>query len=208
MKNYYQETLDTIKGLIKEGNKEEAEKLVIVELSMPYVPEPYLSEFEVIRDELAGHDVTNMFYTDIESIHRALLGDEMTQAKAVVSLEHMNLRAVQEDLIDMLENGKLDDMGKRYILMVAMEQELDLSVSIELDNKLVSINTKTLENPFSSKKVIEIYEDLASRYESNNPSFLQFCMEELNMQLLNSFPFVPDNLNAQYIVDRVNTYFN
>ena len=208
MKNYYQETLDTIKGLIKEGNKEEAEKLVIVELSMPYVPEPYLSEFEVIRDELAGHDVTNMFYTDIESIHRALLGDEMTQAKAVVSLEHMNLRAVQEDLIDMLENGKLDDMGRRYILMVAMEQELDLSVSIELDQKLVNINTKTLENPFNSKKVIEIYEDLVSRYESNNPSFLQFCMEELNMQLLNSFPFVSDNLSAQYIVDRVNTYFN
>ena len=207
MSNYYDETMVSIRKLIEDGNIEEAKKLVIVELSMPYVPEPYYSELLEINESFRDSKDVGLFYHDIESIFNGFLGDDATKAKAIASLENMNLRLVKDDLVIMLNGEGLDDLSKRYILMLLMDQELDVDVDMTLDGRSLVLNTKDLVSPFSDDRVVRIYSSLVEMYEAKNPSFLKFCLEELNLQLLNSFPFVGDELSLDFIVDKVKSYF-
>jgi GTPase SAR1 family protein len=207
MGNYYDETMVTIRALLEEGNLEEAKRMVVVELSMPYVPEPYYSELNDIMSSFRDEKDANLYYYDIDSIYNGLLGDDATKAKAIASLENMNLRTIKDDLVIMLNGEGLDDLSKRYILMLVMDQELNLDIDMRLDGRSLVLNTGDLESPFTNEKVIGIYSSLIDLYEDSNPSFLKFCLEELNLQLLSSFPFVSDVLSLDYIVGRVSSYF-
>lgn len=207
MSNYYDETMVTIRALLKEGNLEEAKRMVVVELSMPYVPEPYYSELSDIMSSFRDEKDANLYYYDIDSIYNGLLGDDATKAKVIASLENMNLRTIKDDLVIMLNGEGLDDLSKRYILMLVMDQELNLDIDMRLDGRSLVLNTGDLESPFTNEKVIGIYSSLIDLYEDSNPSFLKFCLEELNLQLLSSFPFVSDVLSLDYIVGRVSSYF-
>lgn len=207
MSNYYDDTMVTIRALLEEGNLEEAKRMVVVELSMPYVPEPYYSELNDIMSSFRDEKDANLYYYDIDSIYNGLLGDDATKAKAIASLENMNLRTIKDDLVIMLNGEGLDDLSKRYILMLVMDQELNLDIDMRLDGRSLVLNTGDLESPFTNEKVIGIYSSLIDLYEDSNPSFLKFCLEELNLQLLSSFPFVSDVLSLDYIVGRVSSYF-
>ena len=208
MSNYYDDTMMTIRALLEEGNLEEAKRMVVVELSMPYVPEPYYSELNDIMSSFRDEKDANLYYYDIDSIYNGLLGDDATKAKAIASLENMNLRTIKDDLVIMLNGEGLDDLSKRYILMLVMDQELNLDIDMRLDGRSLVLNTGDLESPFTNEKVIGIYSSLIDLYEDSNPSFLEFCLEELNLQLLSSFPFVSDVLSLDYIVGRVSSYFD
>jgi GTPase SAR1 family protein len=207
MGNYYDETMVTIRALLEEGNLEEAKRMVVVELSMPYVPEPYYSELNDIMSSFRDEKDANLYYYDIDSIYNGLLGDDATKAKAIASLENMNLRTIKDDLVIMLNGEGLDDLSKRYILMLVMDQELNLDIDMRLDGRSLVLNTGDLESPFTNEKVMGIYSSLIDLYEDSNPSFLKFCLEELNLQLLSSFPFVSEVLSLDYIVGRVSSYF-
>lgn len=207
MSNYYDDTMVTIRALLEEGNLEEAKRMVVVELSMPYVPEPYYSELNDIMSSFRDEKDANLYYYDIDSIYNGLLGDDATKAKAIASLENMNLRTIKDDLVIMLNGEGLDDLSKRYILMLVMDQELNLDIDMRLDGRSLVLNTGDLESPFTNEKVMGIYSSLIDLYEDSNPSFLKFCLEELNLQLLSSFPFVSDVLSLDYIVGRVSSYF-
>jgi GTPase SAR1 family protein len=207
MSNYYDETMVTIRALLEEGNLEEAKRMVVVELSMPYVPEPYYSELNDIMSSFRDEKDANLYYYDIDSIYNGLLGDDATKAKAIASLENMNLRTIKDDLVIMLNGEGLDDLSKRYILMLVMDQELNLDIDMRLDGRSLVLNTGDLESPFTNEKVMGIYSSLIDLYEDSNPSFLKFCLEELNLQLLSSFPFVSEVLSLDYIVGRVSSYF-
>ena len=208
MGNYYDDTMVTIRALLEEGNLEEAKRMVVVELSMPYVPEPYYSELNDIMSSFRDEKDANLYYYDIDSIYNGLLGDDATKANAIASLENMNLRTIKDDLVIMLNGEGLDDLSKRYILMLVMDQELNLDINMRLDGRSLVLNTGDLESPFTNEKVMGIYSSLIDLYENSNPSILKFCLEELNLQLLSSFPFVSDVLSLDYIVGRVSSYFD
>lgn len=209
MKNYYQECLDSINTFISENKINKALAMLNTELSMPYVPEPYLSEFEKIKLNLSGHSgENNAYFLDMENIHRALLGDDMLQAKALISLERMNLRSVEDELILILEDHLIDENLKRYVLMICMEQEINLKVKLEHQGVLKEFNLQELENPFYSELYNSIKEDLTDMFESNNPSLLQLCYEELNLQLIATFPFMDKTITADKIAKQVAVYMN
>lgn len=207
MSNYYEDTLVLIKRLIDEGKDEEARNSLVVELSMPYIPEPYFMQFNELMASLSYSESTNMYYQDVDSIYEGLLGDDSSRAKAIASLERMNLRIIKDDIQVMLNDIGLDDLSKRYLLMLAMDQELDIEVDLVLDGKTLVGNSKHIENPFSNEIVLGVYNALVETYEAKNPSFLKFCLEELSHQLINSFPFVSNELSFDKIVSIVNSYF-
>lgn len=207
MENYYKECLDRIKSLSANGQLEEAKRMLEVELSMPYVPQPYLSEFQALRYELDGQDALKpAYFLDIESIHRAFYGDQSLQAKALLSLERMNLRTVREELTTLLTSDIADSL-KRYVLLICLEQELSINMTLQLDGETITVDLDTLENPFQSEGYLQIIQELRDQLESKNPSLLELCYEELNQQMMMHFPKPMENISATSIYQRVTSYF-
>lgn len=208
MDNYYELTLKEIRKLISESNKNDALSMVEEELSMPYIPSEYKAEFETLRDMLVEKKMgQTAFFTRMEDIESALFGDEAQKAKALLSLENMNLRPYIDDLI-MLLRGNLDDFTKRMILMISMEQELSYKAFLTLNNKPYTIEINELKDPFQSQHYIKLYQDLVEMFESHDPSFLKLCQEVLNLTILQAYPFVDENINLEMIIDQTHEFLN
>lgn len=208
MDNYYDSTLKEIRKLISESNKIEALSMVEEELSMPYIPSEYKQEFEMLRDLLVEKQMSQTtFFTSMEEIEMALFGDEAQKAKALLSLENMNLRPYIDDLIQLLRKD-LDDFTKRMILMISMEQELSYKAFLTLNNQPYTIEISDLVDPFQSQHYIAVYQALKEMFESHDPSFLKLCQEVLNLLILQAYPFVDESISLDRVIDQTHHFLN
>lgn len=208
MDNYYELTLKEIRKLISESNKNDALSMVEEELSMPYIPSEYKAEFETLRDMLVEKKMgQTAFFTRMEDIESALFGDEAQKAKALLSLENMNLRPYIDDLIQLLRKD-LDDFTKRMILMISMEQELSYKAFLTLNNQPYTIEISDLVDPFQSQHYIAVYQALKEMFESHDPSFLKLCQEVLNLLILQAYPFVDESISLDRVIDQTHHFLN
>lgn len=209
MDNYYETCLKEIKNLISESKETEALEMVEVELSMPYIPEAYRSEFESLRDQLMIKPMSQAaFFTNIDDIKEALFSNQSQKAKALLSLENMNLRPYVEDLIELLRSNHLDDVVKRTLVMISMDQELRYEAFMVLDGKPYTLKIHEIDDPFESVHYQRIYECIVDTYESHNPSLMSLCMEVLNQAIMAAYPFVDETLTVDKIIDKTNAYLN
>lgn len=207
MNNYYETCLATLNDLIESGKQKEALDLVSQELRMPYVPEPYFSQFEGIRDAIVVDQRTgSQFFEDVEEIGLALKGNEALQHKALMSLERMNLRSIQDSLSRWFMDRIIPDWIKKQLLFFLMEQDLNLEIQIELDSKKHLINTADLKNPFASEAFVQCELALRHRLESHNPSLLILCVSQLEQMALSAFPLGEGVFVAGDIIAEVERY--
>lgn len=207
MNNYYRECLDSIRKYLAEGNTKKALAMIDEELSMPYVPEPFRSELiELQNEHRPRNQRSSHYFWEMDEIHRALLGDETLQAKALVSLEHMNLHGSELELQEIFAGGA-DESIKRLVLMVASAQKIDYEFTISLDNQIYQINPKTIKNPFESEKYVQVCKELEKRYGDDNPSLLTLSLQVLDRCVLENYPFIEEHLSSETIAQTVASYF-
>ena len=84
MNNYYETCLLTLNELIESGETRSALELVSKELGMPYVPEPYFTQFNQIRDSIIlDSRPSSQYFENEDEINFALMGNEALQYKAL-----------------------------------------------------------------------------------------------------------------------------
>jgi len=209
MSNYYDTCLANIHELIQNNKKSEALEILEEELSMPYIPKLYRDSFEELYRSLNLPDESqSAFFTNMDDISQNLLGNSAQVAKALLSLENLNLRPYIDELIDLLRSNALSDEIKRMILLIAMEQELSFDCFVVLDQKPYSFNISDLSDPFQDLHYLNIYKKLHELYESNDPSFLKLTLDVLNMEIIRVFPFVNDSLTVEAVVLKTKSYLN
>lgn len=206
--DYYTECIQTIQTHIDQKEYELALEKLYVELSMPYIPIDHQTTFETMLKEIQTLQITNpTHFTNIDEIKEALFKGDAFKAKALNSLETLNLRLVLNDLIEILQSD-VDDLSKRFILMMLFEQEIDCMCEVILNEEKITIDTTKLENPLVNKHYQNIYQELDDMLVSYDPSYLELCYQELSLQIMMHFPFINESLNAEGILKNVNSYMN
>lgn len=207
MNNYYETCIDSIHTLLNEGKQREALALVDEELRMPYVPEPYFSQLQIIRDSVRIDTApSSKYFEDIDELDEALRGNELLQHKAIISLERMNLRNEMTFVQKWLVDECIEDWIKKQILFFLMDQSIDAVLQLKLKMTDHVINTAQLENPLLSDAYQSCVLQLGDMLESENPSLLILCLGALEQRVLDAFPIPIDDLRAEEILDTVNTY--
>lgn len=207
MDNYYDDCIQEIEAYINKGEMSLALALVQKELAMPYVPEPYFSKFsEYLNDIVVDNKPRSQFFDSLEEIEGALRGNASLQQKGLLSLERMNLRAAQEWLSDVLLNHSIHDGIKKQILLFMLEQEIQGTYEIFLDQEVIGIDVGSLKHPVDSSAYQTCHQELRDILESHNPSLLLLCIGELDYAALERFPHDLKRIEAQSIIDRVNSY--
>lgn len=208
MNNYYTEIIESIQNHIDQKEYDQALEKLIVELSMPYIPDDSKVKFEsLLREIKALEPQKSSLLTDIETIKDAFLMSEDMKIKALNSMESLNLRPYLEDIQDIL-NLEMDDMMKRMVLMIALEQDLDFTYDVTLEGEQHRINLKEIENPFTHPHYQKVYMDLNDMLGSYDPSLLKLCLDELNLNIMAHFPFIHETLSATEILEVVNSYMH
>ena len=135
-------------------------------------------------------------------------GNDALKQKALISLERMNLRAVLNDLEDIMRDKLIDDWLKKQLVFYLMEQNIDVSIDVRLNHKMYTLEIRKLENPIGSEAYLQTVASLRDMLESVNPSLLMLCIDELDQKVLEAFPEEAQNIDAQSILDTVNRYLN
>lgn len=208
MNNYYTNCIQDIQKLIDQKKYEKALEKLYVELSMPYIPEEHKQVFEMMLHTIQSETASgNHLYTDIDEIKKAFLKEGQFSIKALNSLGRLNLRPYLNELQEILMYD-IDDDIKRMILLISLEQELKFKCEITLDQKKLVIDTEYLDNPLSDSHYQMIYKELHEMLVSYDPSFLNLCLDELNMQMMKNFPNINKQLTSDQIIENVNSYMN
>ena len=209
MDNYYEECITKVEGLIQSKEFEEAKSILEDELDMPYVPEVHLKKFLELYHSLPQENVTSSKYLDsIEEIESSLFLDEEQQLRAMLSLERLNLRPYLSILREWLISLEVDTWIKQQILVFLLEQGIEDEFQVYLEDEVQVVNTKGLSHPFQNEHYLKQVYDLKEKLEQENPSLFKLCMQELNYQVGNNFPFKHETIKAQDIMDRVDGYLN
>lgn len=206
MNNYYKEIIQEIEQHIALNEQEQALEKLYVELSMPYIPQEHQAVFESLLHKIKqSQNKAVPLFTDIESIKEALFSNELQVVKALQSLENMNLRSIEYDLLELLKSD-LDDIIKRMILLQMLEQQMHLELQIKLKGEYLTLCTQDLLSPFESEHYQKVYQELVENYESVDPSYLNLALEVLNIEMMESFPFIDTSIDRERIITKLNDY--
>ena len=209
MDNYYEECITKVEGLIKSQDFDQAKAILEDELDMPYIPENHLKKFKELYRLIPQINTSSSKYLDsIEEIEDSLFLDEEQQLRAMLSLERLNLRPYLSILREWLVSLEVDVWIKQQILVFLLEQGIENVFQVNLEGKNQTINTKGLSHPFKNQHYIKQVNHLKEKLEQKNPSLFKLCLQELNYQVGNSFPFKHETVEAQDVMDRVDSYLN
>jgi len=208
MNRYYDECLKEIQKALNSGQVEKARTLLKEELSMPFIPEPYNTQFETLYAELPKVSTSSSFYTDIDDVVEGLLSKDERQVKALFSMQRMNLRMHLSELKGLLVSSEIEDEMKNFILITMLEQNISGIWQVSLKNRLHELDLKNLKLPYETEAYRNTYQKLRDRYESFDPSFLQLCVMELNALSHKRFPFSHEEIDEKEVIQRVKRAFS
>ena len=209
MDNYYEECIAKVEGLIEEGNYDKARAILEDELDMPYVPQVHLNKFKELYYLIPQVNTQSNLYLDsIDEIERSLFLEQEQQLQAMLSLERLNLRPHLLELREWLLSFEVEVWIKQQILVFLLEQGIEEEFQVNFDGKLENIKIKDLTHPFKNGHYIRGVQQLKEKLEQKNPSFFELCMQELNYQVGDLFPFKHETVDADEIIERVNGYLN
>lgn len=209
MDNYYEECITKIEALIQAEKFEEAKIILEDELDMPYVPQTHLEKFRELYRLIPQVKSSSSKYLDtIEEIESSLFLDQEQQLQAMLSLERLNLRPYLSDLREWLVSLEVETWIKQQILVFLLEQGIQEEFQVSFEEELHTVNIKGLSHPFKNKHYIKQAQDLEEKLEQKNPSFFKLCMQELNYQVGDLFPFKHETVDANDIISRVYGYLN
>lgn len=134
MSSYYDEILDEIRQLTKNGEADEALFLIRKELSMPYIPPEIEQELRKLQKDAvyAKTEKNESHEKSADDLLRMLGGNPASQLTAAQQLSDRNLRTYISDLKAYLSNDPLPEAAALLIDAIA-EQEIQEEFEIVKD---------------------------------------------------------------------------
>lgn len=201
---YYDELLMKIDSLVKNSDFVAANKLILDELNMPYVPKDIEDKLNDILKNLPKED--NSRALSIEEIEKYLSLDKEKQLIAVDALNRLNLR----DYLDIC-NKYLEGDG----FINAKVLLIDSLINQDINEELHMINDG-IEYNFIPKYVITPLESLgykgALKILNDNymkePSKLELAKSLLYKECLMALPINYDENDANLLADKIIQYID
>lgn len=193
--NYYQETLNKIKELVKNEEYKKAYEIILEELKMPYVPKVYEVEFhnlhELVRSKVEVDKSKNSSFASLEDLMDMLMSDEpRDQVQALEMMQPHNLRNFKKTLKARIESW--DDslvISKSFLFELMIEQEID--IDIEFRKGLILNPAKC--NSIMEDSSIELMFDEIERLTFKEPTLTQACFEQAKYHILLNYPLKPQD---------------
>jgi len=194
----YYEVVSMQISILKElAYYDEAIDILVEELSMPYIPEPYGSLLNLAYDDILiekqeNKDLryqTKTIYSD-EEFH-ILLTKDTTQEVMVSVLEQLrnyNVRRLLPEIKDFLLNINRDSVLKSVLIEIMIEQEIDEEMEVYKQKEYIPFNPSNLPFVLESEVYQEASKLLIEVLENDNPSLLQLSIEFLEMFLYHHYP--------------------
>ena len=195
----YYEVISMYVAILKElGEYEEAINILIEELSMPYIPEPYGSLLNHAYDEVLLEKQENIDSTKIQT--KSIYSDEEFKLiltknsnqevlmSCLEQLRHYNVRRLLPEVGNYLKDPKRDSLIKSLLIEIMIDQEIDEEFEIYKNNEYFDVNPIYLPYVFESELFLETSNLLTEHLEDQNPSLLQLCLEYLGLFLYDFYP--------------------
>ena len=201
--NYYDEILEKIADLIDQKDFDEAKRLLLNELEMPYIPKDIETKLHELLEEVKVSDNKREYITD-EQLEEMLNGDAQHQLIAVNELDHRNLR----DYIDLCEkylkgNGYVN--AKSLLIDSLTRQAIDYDFLYADGERNIIFNPKNLipadETEFFKKTLYLLQEDLMKE-----PSKLQMAQQLLYKEVLLALPEMIDEKMSENYAEKIEKF--
>jgi len=196
--NYYKLKHEEMIKLQEAEAFEEALALVDEELSMPYIPQAYLSIFKQLKKELSQTLKLNQpvpILHDPDQIREHLQKDEMHQLKALDALSKLNMRA-HPDLVQTAFELIEDRLLISLLIRLCIEQAITQEYTFTSEGLTYTFIPAALILPEDSEGV-EGAKDLLIEWLEKEPSLLKLCLEQLEVTSLLKLPQSYDADEAQ-----------
>lgn len=207
MENHYEQCIAKIEMFIQQGDFNKANEILAEELAMPYIPQEYLIVFEKLKRLIPNeNNKGSKYYENLEDIESAIISTKENKIKAIMSLEHMNLRPHLNRIRKWFLDENIDNWIKQELLIILLEQGIEGSMEVKFNNEVIEIDMKELSHPFQNEHYLAQVKNLEEELENESPSFLKLCLQELNFQVGLMFPFKHETIKSNEIINRVNDY--
>lgn len=188
-KNYYDEKINQIQNLLKNGKYEEASKSVVEELNMPYIPSQYEEIFNEFNDRIKY--MQNKLEKPLSAMTRdeiiAFLfsGESEKETIALEMLPEQNLRYMKIELKKAIESwGEEKNIEKAFIFEALVEQEVDIEIEFKKGKKMNPINDYDILDNVEVSFAMSYLEDIFKK----EPSLIEVAQAEFERYLLLCYP--------------------
>jgi hypothetical protein len=200
--NYHEVILLYIRLLISNDRFEDAQNVLITELSVPYIDKEYQDAYnellDVVESEIKFKQVRKNYFTDDEIITIFSKKDNDFEKTAVVEyLLDSNVRNHLEPLAEYLKSPDGNPTLKTLILDVLISQEVNQIFEVEKFNDVTSVNPSAMVNSVLSP-IIEVGHAVFYQTLDDNPSQLNMAEELLRNYVVGRFPFI-EELNVELL---------
>ena len=184
--NFYKQTIEDIKKLIKEDKIETAKKMVDKELNMPYVPAKYEKIFLELQGQINFKLISDIGPNNnktIEWVMEKLFGNEKQQIMALENLSKYNLRTIKNKLKERIQSWKQKDKFKQaYLFELLSEQEIDMN--IEIDSQVMNPIKHSI---FHDKQFLIAIKEI-EKHTQKQPQLYEMVVNQLQHYVLKIFP--------------------
>ena len=198
--NYYDETIDKIKNLIDQKEYEEAKRLILNELDLPYVPKDFEDKLNELLLQVKQDTYKPLSLSD-EEIINYLNMDESHQLIGVDALNRRNLR----DYIDICENylSKPNYANSKALLIDSLiSQQIDHEFIYKDDNREVSFNPIKILPVEENDTYIECYKRIQDIY-MKEPSIIIMANQLLYKEFMMKLPETFNKEDIDTIINKI-----
>ncbi|AXK51066.1 DUF3196 family protein [Spiroplasma alleghenense] len=200
-KDFYDQTIIEIEGLIADKKYQEALEQINSELRMPYMPADFEAKLLKQQQEVGGlinQSNPNPKMWNLELIKKMLNQvDENLQLNAIEALKGFNIRAILPELKDFLINRNNCDENKVCLIFIIADQHINEEFKVVKKNGTYNINPSQFNLQDSLDNLKLIREKLLEIVYNDNPSLFNVCEFILNSYFYLAFPnFAQEDLNS------------
>ena len=198
-KNYYEELLQTLAELMEKQNYDEAERIILDEFRMPYIPmdvEEKLNEY--YREIRSGKSRSvSLSYSD-EEIYDMLAGSDEDQLKVIGYLQNSNLRNYLDALKDYLKEDHLP-LLKSLVFELMISQQITDEVTMKAEGVSYTFVPCQIEPPFLTDGYEKASEVIRETLGKDNPSAAQLAETLLRESCYLRLPLNYEEEEGEYL---------
>ena len=184
--NYYDECLNKIENLLKEGNNKEALDIIDEELSMIYIPKEFEEKLISYKNNLV--ESKSIKYLSDEEIESYLSKDEYYQLLAIKELEKRNIRQYIDLVQDIFENTE-SILVKISLLEICIQQQITDEIKFVKDGLEIYFIPASCNLPEDSDGYETCLNYLKEWFENEDPSFYKLCQHAALKEAYLHLPF-------------------
>lgn len=177
-KGFYEEIQTEIKALMDNKNYDEAQRLILNELNMPYVPASFEKEMQIYLNEIKAVKKENTKILSAEDIIEGLNGNEAMQLQAINALNQANCRQFIDEIQDYF-NSKPHLNLQALLIDTLIDQQLMDEFTVFKDDVEITFIPRYVEKPSDTDGFTEAEKCFESWFGSDNPSFVELCRQYL-----------------------------